>query len=492
MTNTTLSRRALMAGTGGALAAMMLSERAAAAAPVAADWRLATLSFNTEFTRPTALRRVHGRAPRDLGGVLYRNGPARFQVGTETPAHWFDGDGLMRRFAIEDGRATLTARFADTKKRRLETALGHNAQPGFGTPFGEGADVAGPDDSNAANTSVIKMGSEVWALWEAGSPIRMDGETLATIGPKQFGGQLNGMPFLAHPKVDRSGEVLNLAPGGRSVGLWRVRPDGTLNDFKLIRLARPAYMHDWALTDSWLVFILSPWIPGPMEGINTFSDAMTWRGDEPLIIELVNRDDHTVRRRYDLPAAAFYHTGGAWEDADGTVHVDIALSPTPSVTGQSGRDLTAGVWSVSSSPRLTRIRLPVSGAAVLEALTDSFTEFPVTDPRRNLMARRYSLCVSSPEAVTHFGSALRYIDLETGSSELVDLGTHQIVEEMQIVPKPGRTGEREAWAVGTSLNLRERATELHVFDLENLWAGPVVTWRAPVAMPIGFHGKWVD
>ena len=75
------------------------------------------------------------------------------------------------------------------------------AMPGFGSPRGAGVTLSSPDDGNAANTAMLMAGGELLALWEAGSPARMDPETLATRGFKTFRDDLAHMPFLAHPRV---------------------------------------------------------------------------------------------------------------------------------------------------------------------------------------------------------------------------------------------------------------------------------------------------
>jgi len=70
-----------------------------------------------------------------LRGSLFRNGPAKFHRPGGSVGHWFDGDGMVRRFTIQDGRASLAARFVDTRKRRADIAAdavvtaGHHRLP---------------------------------------------------------------------------------------------------------------------------------------------------------------------------------------------------------------------------------------------------------------------------------------------------------------------------------------------------------------------------
>ena len=130
-----LDRRTFLSSAlaGLAAAAVITPEQAlAGAAPPA--WTLGVADVAADIPRET-LTRVHGAMPRGFGGTLYRNGPAKFRRGGGSAGHWFDGDGLIRRFHLSDGRATLNARFADTPKRRLETRLDAmvipNSSPGI-------------------------------------------------------------------------------------------------------------------------------------------------------------------------------------------------------------------------------------------------------------------------------------------------------------------------------------------------------------------------
>ncbi len=81
-------------------------------------------------------------------------------------------------------------------------------------------------------------------------------------------------------------------------------------------------------------------------------------------------------------------------------------------------------------------------------------------------------------------------DWETGRSDAFSFGDDVIMEEANWVPKPGRSVETDAWLVAPAINLREGVTELHVFDAARVADGPMVSWRADIALPAGFHGIW--
>ena len=92
----TLSRRNILMGAAALSAAVVTPEtvRAMAAMQATADWALATADLEADVA-PRSLRLVHGRAPADLAGTLFRNGPGKFRRPGGSVTHWFDGDGEM-------------------------------------------------------------------------------------------------------------------------------------------------------------------------------------------------------------------------------------------------------------------------------------------------------------------------------------------------------------------------------------------------------------
>jgi carotenoid cleavage dioxygenase-like enzyme len=82
-------------------------------------------------------------------------------------------------------------------------------------------------------------------------------------------------------------------------------------------------------------------------------------------------------------------------------------------------------------------------------------------------------------------------DWKTGRTDSFQLAGH-VVEEAVFTPRPGSSEEGDGWLVGSSINLKARATELHVYDARRVSAGPLCTWRADVALPAGFHGTFVQ
>ncbi|MBC7505735.1 MAG: carotenoid oxygenase family protein [Sandarakinorhabdus sp.] len=484
----TVSRRDLVSAAALAGAALACPDALFAATGRAEPWTLGVADVEADIA-PRVLSRLHGKAPAGLAGTLYRNGPAKFRRGTTASGHWFDGDGLMRAFTLPgDGSARLAARFADTPKRRTETAAGAIILPGFGTRAGSGAIVTSADDANPANTSVIMAGGELLALWEAGSALRMDPATLETRGFKTFRPDLKGMPFLAHPRIEPDGRIWNLSMSGSAALVWRLARDGTLETAQGVKLPRASYLHDFTATARHLVIVLQPWIQDRM--MLPFVDSLSWRPDMGTQVLVIDKADLTRQRLYELPAFAFFHLGDAWEESDGTIRFDGCIEADPTFGTSSARDLVKGVHHLAPMPILGMIALFPDGRA---SLTPSGTaaEFPRSNPRIAGQRRSATVHVGTYRTDRPFAQAVGVWDWTKGADDAHDFGGDHLTEEFVLVPRRGARSETDGWLLGTTVNLKAGATELHVFDAARVAAGPLVSWRADVAMPVGFHGTFV-
>jgi all-trans-8'-apo-beta-carotenal 15,15'-oxygenase len=479
---TELNRRKFL-GTGLLAGAALITPDMALAGASPPGWALGVADVEADVPQEL-LRLVAGKVPAGLNTTLYRNGPAKFRRGTGASGHWFDGDGLVRKFRVADGQASLAARFVDTPKRRLETKLDAIVQPGFGSAPGPGAVVNGPDDANAANTSVMMVGGQLLALWEGGSPAVLDPETLATTGFKTFRRDLKQMPFLAHPRVEPDGTVWNLGGNGKGTFVWQLKPDGSLAKGQMIPLERNSYFHDFTATARHLIIVLQPWV---QEGFSfPLSQTMKWRPDLGTRVVVLDKDDLTKRRTFELPPFAFFHLGDGWEERDGTIRFDGCLEADPTFGQRSASALLRGEYIKAPSPMLAQIVLRPDGKAEMQT-TRIAAEFPSSDKRLAGHARRFTSHVTNYRGPFPHGVALW--DWRQGKDDRFDFGDQQLVEEFLFVPRGG--GERDGWLLGTTLNLTARRTELHLLDAARISAGPVATWQASLPLPLTFHGTIV-
>ena len=77
--------------------------------------------------------KITGNFPKWIKGTLLRNGPGKFEIGSTSYRHLFDGLALLQQFVIKDGNVTYFNKFlrSQTYKRNIES--GTIVESEFGT-----------------------------------------------------------------------------------------------------------------------------------------------------------------------------------------------------------------------------------------------------------------------------------------------------------------------------------------------------------------------
>jgi len=451
----------------------------------------------------TAQAALTGRIPPGLAGVLWRNGPARYERGGRRYHHWFDGDGMIQAWRIGPGGVSHHARFVETPKFRAEQQAGRFLWNAFGTRIAGARPADSPDAVNAANISVLEHGGELLALWEAGSAWRIDRETLQTLGPKVWGARLAGLPFSAHPKVDANGTLWSFGYDTLAGALvfYRIGADGAVQKTGLLRgiddLApgRFGMVHDFAVTQKHIVMLLTPLVfyRERLEAGFSFLDAHAWRDDLPLRALVLDKEDFSLRHRHELPPGFFFHIGNAFEDRAG-IWLDMFRSDDAQALFGVSRDVMRGKIAApapAGEPRYAGIHLPLTGNGARVESGDNAAaagEFPVI--ASGLAGRRN-------RHVWHLASAagevfFRRVARRNMLGEIVDsfdYGPGVLAEEHVFVPHPPRAGDESAgWLLGTALDTARQVTALHIFDAHHLAAGPLAVAQLEYPLPLGLHG----
>lgn len=441
---------------------------------------------------------VNGRLPAALNGTLYRNGPARHEIGNFRYHHWFDGDGMMQAYQIADGRVRHTARMVDTFKYVEEHAAGRALYPGFGTVPPNPKGVTSPDSVNVANISVLHHHGKLLALWEAGSPWELDPVTLGTRGRYEFSPETAGVPFSAHPRVEPDGTLWNFGylSTTKTMVFWHIDKTGRLKNIQTLKVDPFSMPHDFIVTERHLLIMIPPLHFEPTEQ-GAFLDLHHWRPEQPARLLVANKNDINDHFWLELPAQWVFHYGNAWEDNDGVIRFDAARAPDPSLMFDTFRQLMRGAAVPGAGARHTAYRVDTKNRSVEESplLPDDIeSEFPVVDPR--VMGREYRRVITlsaDRNALSPSGALSRVssLDIVTGTTESYRYPDYMIPEEHLFVPMPGSPTETAGWVVGTALNWRDRRTELNVFDVDHLSDGPIASALLPYHLPLGLHGKFV-
>jgi len=244
------------------------------------------------------LEDIAGEIPEFLHGTYYLNGPARFSRGSFRYRHWLDGDGMVCALRFDGGLVHFNNRFVRSTKFSAEEQAGQPIFRTFGTSFTPDRLKRGIALESTVNVSVHPYLNSVLAFGEQGLPWELDPITLETRGEYSFGGHLNDVsPFAAHPKFDSvTGEMFNFgiaySAAGPILNLYRFGAAGQLIYRKRLPLDVARSIHDFGLSQSYVIFYLSPYILN-MESLvhgETLMDALRWEPERGSCLLIVSRE----------------------------------------------------------------------------------------------------------------------------------------------------------------------------------------------------------
>jgi all-trans-8'-apo-beta-carotenal 15,15'-oxygenase len=238
---------------------------------------------------------VEGEIPEFIRGSYYLNGPARFSRNGFNYRHWLDGDGMVCALSFAAGEVRFTNRFVKSGKYVAEEKARRPIFRAFGTSFEGDCLKRGIALESPVNVSVYPYQNSLLAFGEQGLPWELDPITLETRGEFNFNGALNDIsPFGAHPKFDlATGETFNFgiaySANEPCLNLYRFSSVGQLIYRRRISLEYACSVHDFTLSQRFVIFYLSPYILNMSSFAGNGAppiDALVWepgRGSRLLI-----------------------------------------------------------------------------------------------------------------------------------------------------------------------------------------------------------------
>ena len=252
-------------------------------------------------------------------------------------------------------------------------------------------------------------------------------------------------------------------------------------------------VHDYVVTQRHLVLVVPPFVVDPERfaaGPISFLDAHVWRSELGTRVIVEDKDTLTTVRRYELPAGFHFHHGNGWEEADGTIHLDLCQAADPMFAVHDFRLLMQGDWSFPSTHlRYSRMVLRPDGTAAVEQVAPAVANFPRIDGRRTGLRHHAVFALADPQDGGWPLSRVDRIDPDEGPVDGWSYPCHLIPEEHVFVPRGDAEGD--GWLVGPFLDLERRVAGLSVFDARHLADGPLWQGILPYPLPLGLHGTFV-
>ncbi|MBI1179900.1 MAG: dioxygenase [Alphaproteobacteria bacterium] len=416
--------------------------------------------------------KVRGAIPGELDGRYVRAGANPL---SGTSSHPFLGDGMMHGVRLRDGKAQWY------RNRYVQTPFIRNPALNIFDPS-----VMMDMTASKANTHVIGHAGNILALEEGHFPYVLDGD-LNTVGPTDFGGVLKGS-FTAHPKIcPVTGELLafGYAAFPPYLRYLRVSADGTLVQTENITVGGPTMMHDFNITEHYVIFMDLPAVfnlQAAMKG----EMPIKWDDAYPARLGVMPRhgtDADVVW--YDINPCYVFHPMNAYEDGD-TIVLDVARFPY--------------IWRESTmdfpDPVLWRWTIDTAAGTVREQQVDDRpAEFPrVADSvvglrhRYGYMMRGLDAGLASDPASSSGG--IRKYDREAGTHQDIDFGPGRHGGEAVFAPSADPKSEDDGYLMTYVYDANTDSSQLVIMDAASMDDEPVAAVDLP-RVPSGFHGSWI-
>jgi carotenoid cleavage dioxygenase len=352
------------------------------------------------------------------------------------------------------------------------------------------------------NTNIVWHGGKLMALVENAYPFEIDPRTLDPRGENNFGGKMLGMSTSAHPKIDgRTGQMLihGYQPFPPYLQYYVVEPDGRCSVAEHVEAPFPAMMHDLAITENYVVFILSPVVfdaqilltPG-----RPVADAFLWQPERGLHFGVRRRFAGAETRWLRAPTSAFiFHPGNAYEE-NGRIIMDACSYLDGAALLESLRTWRRGEVQPNWYAKPFLYEIDVQGGSVAERqLDERGAEFPRLDDRLVGYRNRYGYASRNRRCNGDSGGTwsvvVRY-DRTGGPTAEHDYGIGHWPSEPVFVPRHSAAAEDDGFVLNVVYDGSNDSSYLAILDARNLSGAPLARARLKHRIPMGFHGNFVS
>ena len=468
-----------------------------------------SLTFN-KFFKPVRIEadvydlEVEGAIPSSLQGCYYRLGAdAQYppRLGNDI---YLNGDGMMTMVRMENGHADLRTRFVRTERFKAERAARRSLFGRYRNPYTDDASVAGRD-RGTANTSAYWFGGKLYALKEDSLPTEMDPQTLDTIGKSDFGGQIKGRTFTAHPKVDPlTGNMIAYAYNAdalvsNGIYLYEISPEGKLVREERFEAPYSSMIHDFLVSSNYIAFTLYPML-ADQKRVESGGPFFSWDPSHDSVVAIIPRKQGVAGIRFfKSPKLCMEtHTINAWEEGS-KLHLEHFISNSgwysqfPHVSDPDAKE------EPPFAQRWTFDMGSASEAFEVTPLVSHPGEMPVVDPR---FTGAYCRHVFFGAINTKLGpmldwgpmgppfNCLAHLDQKTGEISHFYPGPNANTEEPVFIPKSEGAPEGDGWLISVVGRRDENRSDVVVLDSMNLRGGPIATLKVPFRLRYAFHGCW--
>lgn len=413
---------------------------------------------------------VEGKVPSDLNGLYVRNGP---NAKDSKNKHLFMGEGMVHGIWLKNGKAI------NYKNQYIDLTKNGN-RPGLG------------------NIGLTAFNSKLLSLGEIGPAFELNANNLNTIAKYNFDGKASPN-ISAHPKLDNDGRLhffgYNLF-NKPYLTYYSANPKGELDKIEPIALAAPKMIHDFMITENYVLFMDLPIVFKPYKIANMLARQLVglplklpleWEPKQMARFGVMPKNGSNADIQwFSIDPCFIFHTANAYEQGDEIVFDTIKYSQF---------DVQEQI-NLSEPAFLTRYTLNLKKNTIQKlSLDNNVVEFPQINPSKTGQPYRYLYCLlKQNESLTNEPDqklGLIKYDLGTNQNKQITMQKHLIFGEFSFVAKETAKDEDDGYLMGYVFDKKTETSALWIYDAKTLNEIPLAKIHLGVRVPNGFHGTWV-